>query len=151
MLASTINLTTHKKHTPDTHTSMQAQTSIFTENQPDHSSLISQSSTVCQPDLTSTNKRFPHPPPTGSKQYSPSRHQPDQASSTIPLVNTTNAPRTDAEGAGYVLLRKEVIQPHLPVRLPCYDFVPIASPTFDSSPHTRWLGHWLRVLPTFVT
>src|SRR5579859_4480365 len=34
---------------------------------------------------------------------------------------------------GYVLLRKEVIQPHLPVRLPCYDFVPIAGPTFDSS------------------
>src|SRR5690606_1856572 len=34
-----------------------------------------------------------------------------------------------------VLLRKEVIQPHLPVRLPCYDFVPIASPTFDRSPH----------------
>ena len=32
-----------------------------------------------------------------------------------------------------VLLRKEVIQPHLPVRLPCYDFVPIASPTFDGS------------------
>ncbi len=33
-----------------------------------------------------------------------------------------------------ILLRKEVIQPHLPVRLPCYDFVPIASPTFDHSP-----------------
>ena len=32
-----------------------------------------------------------------------------------------------------LLLRKEVIQPHLPVRLPCYDLVPIASPTFDSS------------------
>jgi hypothetical protein len=31
------------------------------------------------------------------------------------------------------LLRKEVIQPHLPVRLPCYDFTPIANPTFDSS------------------
>ena len=29
--------------------------------------------------------------------------------------------------------RKEVIQPHLPVRLPCYDFVPIADPTFDGS------------------
>ena len=29
------------------------------------------------------------------------------------------------------LPRKEVIQPHLPVRLPCYDFVPITSPTFD--------------------
>ena len=24
--------------------------------------------------------------------------------------------------------RKEVIQPHLPVRLPCYDFVPVAAP-----------------------
>jgi hypothetical protein len=32
-----------------------------------------------------------------------------------------------------VLLRKEVIQPHLPVRLPCYDFTPIASPTFGRS------------------
>jgi hypothetical protein len=48
------------------------------------------------------------------------------------------------------LLRKEVIQPHLPVRLPCYDFVPIASPTFDRSPPCG-LGHGLRVLPTFVT
>jgi hypothetical protein len=48
------------------------------------------------------------------------------------------------------LLRKEVIQPHLPVRLPCYDFVPIASPTFDHS-IPNGLGHGLRVLPTFVT
>ena len=30
------------------------------------------------------------------------------------------------------LLRKEVIQPHLPIRLPCYDFTPIANPTFGS-------------------
>ena len=37
-----------------------------------------------------------------------------------------------------LLLRKEVIQPHLPVRLPCYDFVPIASPTFDGSLHKGW-------------
>jgi hypothetical protein len=28
--------------------------------------------------------------------------------------------------------RKEVIQPQLPLRLPCYDFVPITSPTLDS-------------------
>ena len=34
---------------------------------------------------------------------------------------------------GQWLLRKEVIQPHLPVRLPCYDLVLITSPTFDSS------------------
>ena len=32
-----------------------------------------------------------------------------------------------------LLLRKEVIQPHLPVRLPCYDLVLITDPTFDSS------------------
>ncbi len=36
------------------------------------------------------------------------------------------------------LLRKEVIQPHLPVRLPCYDLVLIASPTFDGSLHKGW-------------
>jgi len=28
--------------------------------------------------------------------------------------------------------RKEVIQPQLPLQLPCYDFVPVTSPTFDS-------------------
>jgi len=25
-----------------------------------------------------------------------------------------------------------VIQPHLPIRLPCYDFTPVIGPTFDS-------------------
>src|SRR5262245_42961762 len=29
--------------------------------------------------------------------------------------------------------RKEVIQPHLPVRLPCYDFTPITNPRLDGS------------------
>ena len=33
------------------------------------------------------------------------------------------------------LHRKEVIQPHLPIRLPCYDFTPIICPT---------LGGWLQ-------
>lgn len=33
-----------------------------------------------------------------------------------------------------LLHRKEVIQPHLPIRLPCYDFTPIIYPT---------LGGWL--------
>ena len=31
-----------------------------------------------------------------------------------------------------ILHRKEVIQPHLPIRLPCYDFTPIINPTFGS-------------------
>ncbi len=30
--------------------------------------------------------------------------------------------------------RKEVIQPHLPIRLPCYDFTPVMSPTVVSAP-----------------
>ena len=30
-----------------------------------------------------------------------------------------------------VFPRKEVIQPQLPLRLPCYDFVPIINPTLD--------------------
>src|SRR6478752_4528808 len=28
------------------------------------------------------------------------------------------------------LLRKEVIQPQVPLRLPCYDFTPVTNPTF---------------------
>ncbi len=75
------------------------------------------------------------------------------------LVDVSGSPsRTRADPAhtltGYRerrirLPRKEVIQPHLPVRLPCYDFTPIAGPTFDGS-FPCGLGHRLRVLPTFV-
>ena len=32
-----------------------------------------------------------------------------------------------------IFLRKEVIQPHLPIRLPCYDFTPVTCPAFGSS------------------
>ena len=32
------------------------------------------------------------------------------------------------------LHRKEVIQPHLPIRLPCYDLTPIIESTFGSCP-----------------
>ena len=31
------------------------------------------------------------------------------------------------------LFRKEVIQPHLPIRLPCYDFTPVTGSAFDGS------------------
>ena len=34
----------------------------------------------------------------------------------------------------FFLLRKEVIQPQVLLRLPCYDFTPITNPTFG-----RWL------------
>ncbi len=43
---------------------------------------------------------------------------------------------TDLGVRGYpyphLLHRKEVIQPHLPIRLPCYDFTPVIQLTFDS-------------------
>ena len=37
-----------------------------------------------------------------------------------------------------MLPRKEVIQPHLPVRLPCYDFAPVTNFTLDSSLLKGW-------------
>ena len=43
------------------------------------------------------------------------------------------------EGLGPAFLcRKEVIQPHLPVRLPCYDFTPLTRHTFGTVLHF-WL------------
>ena len=39
-----------------------------------------------------------------------------------------------------MLLRKEVIQPHLPIRLPCYDFTPIIAPTLDGRYHRPLAG-----------
>ena len=33
-----------------------------------------------------------------------------------------------------VILRKEVIQPQVPLRLPCYDFTPVADPTVAACP-----------------
>ena len=64
-------------------------------------------------------------------------HHPHQAVNTCEHKKTTTHPQqVDALIVPHKtgLPRKEVIQPHLPVRLPCYDFVPIANPTFDHSP-----------------
>ena len=33
-----------------------------------------------------------------------------------------------------IILRKEVIQPQVPLRLPCYDFTPVADPTVVACP-----------------
>ena len=41
-----------------------------------------------------------------------------------------------------ILHRKEVIQPHLPIRLPCYDLTPIIEPTF---------GHCLLAVSTWTS
>ena len=72
---------------------------------------------------------------------------------------STNTPRLGPPGSrrsapgclamGY-FPRKEVIQPQLPLRLPCYDFVPITSPTLDSCAPCGF-AHRLQVLPAFMT
>ena len=46
--------------------------------------------------------------------------------------------------------RKEVIQPQLPLRLPCYDFVPVARPTLGACLSCE-LARRLQVLPTPMT
>ncbi len=38
------------------------------------------------------------------------------------------------------LPRKEVIQPHLPVQLPCYDFVPVIGPTLGTCLPNKWVS-----------
>jgi hypothetical protein len=38
------------------------------------------------------------------------------------------------------VLRKEVIQPQVPLRLPCYDFTPVADPTVVACPLIAQVG-----------
>ena len=47
----------------------------------------------------------------------------------------------------FLVLKKEVIQPHLPVGLPCYDFIPVISLTFGASSPCG-LSQRLRAKPT---
>ena len=83
--------------------------------------------------------RMPHAP---SKEHTTHAHNtPQQCTVRVfvtfhPKISTTQTRVAYPPNNGWLLLRKEVIQPHLPVRLPCYDLVPITSPTFDGSPHT---------------
>ena len=49
-------------------------------------------------------------------------------------TTSQNSPPCDLlQTHGCVLPRKEVIQPHLPIRLPCYDFTPVIGLAFDCS------------------
>ena len=46
-----------------------------------------------------------------------------------------------------ILHRKEVIHPHLPVGIPCYDLCPVTGPILGGPLH-YWLGYRLWILPT---
>ena len=94
---------------------------------------------------THTTPRRPQGPAKPTISSTPAR--PHANPETIPGAWAT---RRTPDRRPEKLRRKEVIQPHLPVRLPCYDLVPITSLTLDGSIH-KGLGHRLRVLPTFMT
>ena len=49
------------------------------------------------------------------------------------ILLCTNPLTNGQQSNPYFFLRKEVIQPHLPIRLPCYDFTPVILPAFGSS------------------
>jgi hypothetical protein len=53
----------------------------------------------------------------------------------LPRTSVHLSPKRRANGSLVrqtdAILRKEVIQPHLPIRLPCYDFVPLTPHTLD--------------------
>ena len=75
----------------------------------------------------------------------PSADRAPESAAELRRARDDDPPAIGALLAG--LPRKEVIQPQLPLRLPCYDFTPVASPTFDGS-LPNGLGHRLRVLLT---
>ena len=54
------------------------------------------------------------------------------ATKVIRLRNSNKTKRTKLRQGGH-FSKKEVFQPHLPVRLPCYDLAPVTSFTLGSS------------------
>ena len=155
MLATTIQITNNPPHT--THTNNTTVTGWLRRQPPptgggrSHGVEREPDSVLESPPPPNSSRRktlyaqpktHPHPPPTNSDE----QMQAQENKATHP--QNADAPLVPHKNG---LPRKEVIQPHLPVRLPCYDFVPIANPTFDPSPRQNRLGHGLRVLPTFVT
>ena len=104
-----------------------------------------QDPTAC-PNRPPPSPRISTPPPTeagrGCTHEASSRHRLNSQCSTFQSCPARHErPGTERIGRAsspQMLLRKEVIQPHLPVRLPCYDLVLIASPTLDGSLHKGW-------------
>ena len=81
----------------------------------------------CSRPLCSSQPTRPHPPHNSLRKGCSAQGAPPQNPTAC------HAPHPQKHNQRKPL-RKEVIQPHLPVRLPCYDFVPITGPAFDRSP-----------------
>ncbi len=52
---------------------------------------------------------------------------------SLAIIKTGNLNGDSHRAAGSCCLLKEVIQPHVPVRLPCYDFTPVIEHTVVSA------------------
>ena len=72
---------------------------------------------------------------------------PSRAARDRPLARTAHPPGGASRRP--LLLRKEVIQPQVPLRLPCYDFIPITTHTLDGCLSCE-LAHRLRVQTAFM-
>src|SRR5947208_16974809 len=82
-------------------------------------------------------RRYPCPGTSPSKLNSSARSDgwPNAASTTPGSpVSIDLRCRADGRSRRQQLLRKEVIQPQVPLRLPCYDFTPVTSHTMDGCP-----------------
>ena len=111
---------TLKTNEPTTHNTHTGRTTTTTNRKTTISMLASTMQFTTNPPTT------PNPPKEGGPgARTPGRTAPEPDS--MPRPSRPRPENTEP-------LRKEVIQPHLPVRLPCYDFVPITSPAFDRSP-----------------
>ena len=127
----------------------------------DSADAVSQNSTACSGSSSAmcgttrrrggTSKRgSPAGPARSGRRTRPHGRRPSLASSRgLRRAGVRPATAPCHEGPLKGLPRKEVIQPQLPLRLPCYDFTPVTSPTFDGSLPCG-LGHRLRVLLTPV-
>lgn len=76
------------------------------------------------------------------------RYARQQTDCPLPLFQVFQ--KAEASGEAFPLrniLRKEVIQPQVPLRLPCYDFTPVADPTVVAC-FPCGLAQRLRVKPT---
>ena len=125
-----------RQHATPTHAHQHAPGAPTTTDHHDHNSRSSppQAGVFPTPHNTTTNQPHTHSARPTSRSLR-ARHPLQAGPDHTGPDKTNNQKRERRQTAPHKpILRKEVIQPHLPVRLPCYDFVPITSPTFDRSP-----------------
>lgn len=126
MLASTVQFSNNTPASDRTSKPATARCAVLTKTRTDRHDFPERTSVLSGPNSVSTTSG----PKTGTCQRSTHEHHRGSFVLEVALPEAIPTPR---DTHWRMLLRKEVIQPHLPVRLPCYDFVPIANPTFDSS------------------